>query len=593
MTPIDPHSYTDAAHPLTKHAALTISLDFESKTITGTVTLSLERAHSGEIFLDTRDLTIDGAWDSTKKGLKFVLEPADKIKGSLLRVFLENEVSDFTVAFKTSPQASALQWLEPAQTGGGKLPYMFTQCQAIHARSIFPCQDTPIARLKYSADVNIPAELSAVMSAAYIGRVPGETEARVVERFVMEQPIPPYLFALAVGDITYEEVGPRTRIYAEPSEIRVAAYEFAHTEETVKQAEALFGPYDWERFDLLVMPPSFPYGGMENPRMVFLTPTIIVGDRSGVEVVAHELAHSWTGNLISNATANDFWLNEGFTTYAERRIVEVQDGVERVGLHIGLGWQGLEEEVERFKDQPEFTKLKQNLEGVDPDEIYSKVPYEKGFQFLCHLEQKFGRPAFDEFLRKYINKFRFQSIDTETFLVFLKEQLPKVEELVDLETWIYGTGIPKDAVPPGAGILQKVLELADKFKSGVRLQPADVQGWEAQEYIVYLERLPKRLTAEEIQELDGPFHFSESKNWEIKVATLTIAAYSAYQPLFPAIEQTLHTVGRMKYLKLLYQGLLECSREGNALAKKVYEEAKNKYHPIAQVVVQGLISKYP
>ncbi|KAL2636378.1 hypothetical protein R1flu_007857 [Riccia fluitans] len=593
MAPVDPHSYTDSAHPLTKHVALSISLDFDLKTISGSATFTLERSHSGEIFLDTRDLTIDGAWDSDKKELKYFLEPADKIKGSLLRVVLENDVSVYSVSFKTSQQASALQWLDPAQTAGGKLPYMFTQCQAIHARSIFPCQDTPLGRIKYSADVEIPAELATVMSAAYIGRVPAATQSRVIDRFVMEQPIPPYLFALAVGNITYEEVGPRTRIYAEPSDVKAAAYEFANTESTIKQAEALFGPYDWERFDMLVMPPSFPYGGMENPRMVFLTPTIIVGDRSGVEVVAHELAHSWTGNLISNATANDFWLNEGFTTYAERRIIEAQEGVERVTLHIGLGWQGLDEEIERFKDQPEFTKLKQNQEGVDPDEVYSKVPYEKGSIFLRHLEHKFGRPRFDEFLKNYIQTFRFQSIDTETFVVFLKQQLPEVEQVVDLQTWIYAPGIPEDAVRPETGVLQKVLSLADGFTAGVRLQKSDIEGWEALEYIVYLERLPKKMNVKEVAELESQFHFSESNNWEIKVALLTIAAYSAYEPLFPAIEKALQVVGRMKYLKPLYQGLLESSSVGNALAKRVYEEAKDKYHPIAQFAVQFLIQKFP
>ncbi|KAL3692215.1 hypothetical protein R1sor_005866 [Riccia sorocarpa] len=557
MAPVDPHSYTDSAHPLTKHVALVLSLDFDRKTITGTATFTLERPHSGEIFLDTRELIIDRAWDSSKKELNYFLEPADKIKGSLLGVVLEDE------------------------------------CQAIHARSIFPCQDTPLARIKYSADVEIPAQLASVMSAAYIGRVPASTESRVIDRFVMEQPIPPYLFALAVGDITFEEVGPRTRIYAEPSEVKAAAYEFANTESTIKQAEALFGPYDWERFDMLVMPPSFPYGGMENPRMVFLTPTIIVGDRSGVEVVAHELAHSWTGNLISNATANDFWLNEGFTTYAERRIIEAQDGLERVTLHIGLGWQGLDEENERFKDQAEFTKLKQNLEGVDPDEVYSKVPYEKGSIFLRHLEQKFGRPRFDEFLKKYIQTFRFQSIDTETFLVFLRQQLPEVDQVVDLQTWIYAPGIPNDAVRPEIGVLQKVLSLADGFTAGVRLQKADIVRWDPLEYIVYLERLPKRMKVEEVAELESQFHFSESNNWEIKVALLTIAAYSAYEPLFPAIEKALHVVGRMKYLKPLYQGLLESSKVGNVLAKRVYKEAKDKYHPIAQFAVECLIHKFP
>jgi leukotriene-A4 hydrolase len=379
-------------------------------------------------------------------------------------------------------------------------------------------------------------------------------------------------------------------VYAEPSVVKAAAYEFANTEATITHAEALFGPYEWERFDVLVMPPSFPYGGMENPRMVFLTPTLIVGDRSAVEVVAHELAHSWTGNLISNATANDFWLNEGFTTYAERRIVEAEQGKDRVELQIGLGWSGLKEEVGRFKDKPQFTKLKMDLKGVDPDEIYSRVPYEKGFHFLRRLESQVGRPKFDKFLKEYIAEFQFQSIDTETFLAFLKERIPGIGDEVDLDKWIYGEGIPADALEPRSEILDKILELAAQFESGRQLMDADTQNWQAQEWIVYLDNLPKKLSSKQISMLDDPFHFSRSKNWEIRVTFLTIAAHSDYKPCFPAIEDALHSVGRIKYLRPLYAGLLDSSPEAKQLAKRVFSDAKPKYHPIAQSVVQGLLT---
>ncbi|CAM6118045.1 unnamed protein product [Calypogeia fissa] len=593
MGPIDPHSYTDSSHPLTKHIALSLFLDFQTKIINGTTTLTLERAHKGEIFLDTRDLTIESVEDSQKKSLKFFLEKPDVIKGSLLRIFLEEEAFVFSITFKTSQSTSAIQWLEPSQTAGRKLPYVFTQCQANHARSIFPCQDTSIARIRYLADVNIPAELSVVMSAAHVGRtLSSDSEARAIESFVMEQPIPPYLFALAVGDITYEEVGPRTRIYAEPSKVKAAAHEFANIEEMVRKAEALFGPYDWERFDLLAMPPSFPYGGMENPRITFLNPTIIIGDQSGVEMVAHELAQSWTGNLISNTTANDLWLNEGFTTYAERRIVEDQDRLESVQLHTGIGWQRLKEDIERFKDRPEMTKLKMHMEGVDPDEIYSKIPSEKGFQFLQRLEFQVGRPTFDNFLKKYIAKFKFQSIDTETFLVFLKENLSGIEEQVDLQTWIYGTGIPDDAIQPKTGLLERVQSLAHGYQSGKKPTAAETKTWSAQAWTVYIEGLHKMLSAEQIGELEELHHFSDSPNWEIKIGILTIGANSAYQPFYPQIESVLHHVGRIKYLKPLYQGLLEGSLEGKELALKVFAEAKSKYHPIAQVLIEGLLTKY-
>eukprot|EP00249_Psilotum_nudum_P003744 c17232_g2_i1 orf=2-1486(-) len=495
MAPVDPHSFADSSHPFAKRLDLSLFLDFDLKRILGSASLHLERSHTGEFFLDTRSLAVKAVSDQAGHPIPFSLFAPDAIKGSLLNVILSGQ-STIAISFNTDPSASALQWLDAHQTAGKKLPYIFTQCQFIHARSIFPCQDTPLARIRYSARINIPKEMRAVMSAAHVGRSapsPGEAngaceegkwmmDGRVVEYFLMEQSIPPYLFALAAGDVAYEDLSPRSRVYAEPSELQAAAHEFAGTEAMIQQGEALFGPYEWERFDLLVMPPSFPYGGMENPRMVFLTPTVIVGDRSGVQVVAHELAHSWTGNLITNASNSDFWLNEGFTTYAERRIIEALEGKDCAALHIGLGWSGLKEEIERFKDRPEFTKLKTNQEGVDPDEIYSQVPYEKGFQFLWRVEQQVGRPAFDEFLKSYIAEFRFSSIDTERFVAFLKEKFQGIEEQIDLDMWLYRSGIPPDALEPTSAVLQRILTLAGGFNAGQRLTEEDSSSWQALEW---------------------------------------------------------------------------------------------------------------
>ncbi|KAH7420364.1 hypothetical protein KP509_13G004000 [Ceratopteris richardii] len=605
MAPLDPHSYADSAQPLTTSVDLAFFLDFDSKTILGSATLHLSYAYTGELYLDTRCLHISSIVGPIDEPLSYVVDEPQPIKGSLLRVSLTNH-SSFTVVYTTDPSASALQWLDPAQTAGKRLPYLLTQCQAVHARSIFPCQDTPLARIKYSAKVNVPKEMKVVMSAAHLGRsAPSAAEAkgacheskwlmegRIVEYFNMEQTIPPYLFAMAVGDIVHADLSPRSRVYTEPSELEAAANEFSGTEAMMLQGEALFGPYAWERLDLLVLPPSFPYGGMENPRMVFLTPTVIVGDKSGVQVVAHELAHSWTGNLITNATNDDFWLNEGFTTYAERRIVEALEGKERALLHVGLGWTGLKEEMERFKERPEFTKLKTNQDGVDPDEIYSQVPYEKGFHFLCRIEAEVGRNTFDNFLKKYISRFRFTSINTETFLQFLKEQFPGIENKIDLDVWVYQPGIPSDAIEPESAILQRVLALAKGFNSGIRVSEEDCSSWQALEWQIYLESLPRKLQADQISELNERFHFSENHNWEIKVAFLTIAAFSGYEPCFPEIESALHSVGRMKYLRPLYSGLLQSSSQAKELARCVFADAKHKYHPIAQAVVQGLLLKF-
>lgn len=422
------------------------------------------------------------------------------------------------------------------------------------------------------------------------------SEERVVEEFVMDQPVPPYLFAFAAGELGFREVGPRTRVYAEgaPELLDGAAREFAGTEEMIQQGERLFGPYEWERFDLLVLPPSFPYGGMENPRMVFLTPTVIKGDASGAQVVAHELAHSWTGNLITNKTNDHFWLNEGFTTYAERRIVEAVQGEDRAALNIGIGWRGLNEEMERFKDRMEFTKLKTNQEGVDPDDVYSQVPYEKGFQFLWRIERQIGRPAFDEFLKKYIATFKFQSIDTETFLDFLKANIPGIEKDIDLELWTEGTGIPTDAYEPVSSIYTKIVSLANEFKLGRMPKEDEVADWQGQEWELYLENLPKSVEASQVLALDERYRLSESKDYEVKVGFLQLAISSNCRDYYGVVEKTLKEVGRMKYLRPLYTALVQGTgkEEEKILAERVFAEARDCYHPIAQGVVASILAKH-
>ncbi|KAL5734865.1 hypothetical protein ACOSP7_032726 [Xanthoceras sorbifolium] len=618
MAPVDPHSYTDSTHPLATHISLSLYFDFPSSTIHAAALLSLPAPHTGPLSLDTRSLTVHQVLHpQTLAPIQVSLSStADPIRGRLLTVSLSDH-SSFLIVFSTSPSSSALQWLSPPQTFNKVHPFVYTQCQSIHARSVFPCQDTPAARVCYKALINIPRQLSAVMAARHVDRrapIAGETkmfgggsfdfdyeslwcsEGRIVEEFEMNQPVPPYLFAFAVGELGSREVGPRTKVYAEsvPAVLDAAAREFAGTEEMIRQGERLFGDYDWERFDLLVLPPSFPYGGMENPRMVFLTPTVIKGDASGAQVVAHELAHSWTGNLITNKNNEHFWLNEGFTTYAERRIVEVVQGEDRAALNIGIGWRGLNEEMERFKDNMELTKLKTNQEGVDPDAVYSQVPYEKGFQFLWRIERQIGRPAFDEFIKKYIATFKFKSIDTETFLDFLKANVPGIEKQIDLELWTEGVGIPPDAYEPVSNIYTKIVTLANEFKLGKIPREDEVADWQGQEWELYLENLPKSVEASQVLALDARYRLSESKDYEVKVAFLQLAISSNCRDYYGEVEKTLKEVGRMKYLRPLYRALVQGTgkEEEKILAKRVFSEAHECYHPIARGVVESIFAKH-
>ncbi|CAN6865278.1 unnamed protein product [Brassica oleracea] len=613
MAPIDPHSFTDSSHPLTTHVSLSLYLDFNTSTIHASALLTLSSSFSGNLSLDSRSISIKSILHpQTLAPLPYsVSSSPDPIKGSEVVVVLAGQ-SRVLILYSTSPSASALQWLSPLQTFSKTHPYVYTQCQAIHARSIFPCQDTPAARIRYDVVMNIPSPLSAVMSARHVRRrLPVLEEAkhldvlssvvwcaedRVVEEFAMEQPIPPYLFAFAVGELGFREVGPRTRVYAESAAGEVldsAALEFAGTEEMIRQGEKLFGDYEWERFDLLVLPPSFPYGGMENPRMVFLTPTVIKGDATGAQVVAHELAHSWTGNLITNINNEHFWLNEGFTTYAERRIVEVVQGADIATLNMGIGWRGLNDEMERFKDNLEFTKLKNKQEGVDPDDVYSQVPYEKGFQFVLRIERQVGRTAFDEFLKKYIATFKFKSIDTDTFLDFLKANIPGIEKEINLQLWTEGVGIPEDAYEPVSAIYTKIISLAEVFKQGKMPSEDEVAEWKGQEWELYLENLPKSCEPSQVVALDKRYRLAESKDYEVKVSFLKLAISSKCKGYHGEVEKTLKSVGRMLYLRTLFTALAQTGgTEEKQLAKQIFAEARETYHPIAQGVVESILSKY-
>src|SRR5437763_3666762 len=438
---LDPHSYADVGQPRTRSIDLALRVDFSRRTLEGEIALHFHASGGGKVDLDTRDLRIDAVTSLAGASLAYELAPAQPVLGSRLRVTLPTGAARLLLLYGTSPAASSLQLLEPAQTAGGQ-SFLFSQCQPIHARSLAPLQDTPRIRITVgSARFTVPSQLRTLMAAASKGREPSsDTEA--VDVFEMPRPVPPYLLAFAVGDLTPRELSPRCAVWTERPLADAAAYEFAEAESMLRAGEELFGPYEWDRYDVLVMPPSFPYGGMENPRLTFVTPSLLAGDRSLVNVIAHELAHAWTGNLVTQATANDFWLNEGFTVYAERRILEALEGRDFSELHASIGRHDLEVSLERFAKKPELSRLRTDLAGVDPDEAYSNIPYEKGYLFLRRLEELSGRAAWDQFLRAYLARFRFQSITTQEFLDFLEEGLPGLAARADALRWVDGPGLP-------------------------------------------------------------------------------------------------------------------------------------------------------
>jgi aminopeptidase N len=580
----DPHSYADDAQATVEHLSWTADVDFATRTIACTAELRLgggggggggRAAAAGALDLDTRELAIESVDDGAAP-LPWTLAAAEPILGSRLRVTLGAGTRVVRIRYRTSPAASALQWLTPAQTAGGVHPFLFSQCQAIHARSLVPLQDTPRVRITYDAALTVPAGLRALMAAADAGG----------GRWRMPQPIPPYLFAFAVGELEGRDVGPRSRVWAEPSIVEAAAWEFAGVDQMLTTAERLFGAYDWERFDILTMPPSFPYGGMENPRLTFLTPTLLAGDRSLVSVVAHELAHSWTGNLVSNASAEHFWLNEGFTVFAERRIVEALYGGETCALQAALGRRSLDEALERFRSRPELTRLRTRLSGIDPDEVFSEVPYEKGYLFLRALEETVGRAAFDGFLRAYVREFRFGAIDSDDFARLCERELPGALAAVDGAAWLDGAGLPAGAPAPRAGKLEAVEAMV---AAGRLPSDAESAAWSATEWELYLQSLPRPFAG--CAELDARFALSAKGNYEVRVAWLLLALESGHDAVLGSVEEVLAQVGRMKYLRPLYAAMAARGGTVAARAVRLFTRLREGYHPIAQQVIDGIVKR--
>ena len=590
MSRFDPHSHFDTDQPRTHRLALEIAVDFERQRVAGKARLDLGGPSSGPLDLDTKGLTIAAAATGAGAPIPFALGAEDPILGRRLRLDLPAHTAQVVITYETAPEAVGLQWLAPEQTAGKRHPFMFTQFQPIHARSMIPCQDTPIVRAPYRAAVTVPEGLTAVMSAGPSEAKAGAGAGRTLE-FTMPQPVPSYLIALAVGDLTSRDLSPRSRVWAEHATADAAAYEFAGIEEMIRAAEQLFGPYEWDRYDMLVLPPSFPYGGMENPRMTFLTPTVLAGDRSLVDLVAHELAHSWTGNLVTNATMDHFWLNEGFTVWAERRILEALHGGEAAALGWAIGQNALDESLARFPADSPFTVLRTHLEGVDPDEVYSSIPYEKGARFVATLESAVGRERFDRFMRRYMDRFRFTSITTEEFVMFLEAELPGVAKRVDADAWLHRPGMPAGAPVFRSARLDALRVLAQGWAGGARPDPSETAGWNANELLLYLQHLPRPLDESSCRWLDARFALTRQGNYEILVEWLTIAAASDYEPVFPRIREVLTSVGRMKYLRPLY-GALAGHPRTRRLAREVFDEAASGYHNLSRRVVESVMEKY-
>ncbi|HVT02375.1 MAG TPA: M1 family metallopeptidase [Thermoanaerobaculia bacterium] len=581
----DPHSFARPAEVVVEHLDLDLTPDFAQKKLSGSATLQiLNRTGAGELHLDSRGLVL-GSVTADGEPAKFSLGPVDPIMGQDLRVAIGPSTRSVKIVYSTRPDAEALQWLSPEQTASKKFPFLFTQSESILARTWVPCQDTPSVRMTYSATIHAPAGLLALMSAEN----PTEASADGVYRFRMPQAIPSYLLALAVGEMRFRKLGPNSGVYAETPVIDRAAAELVDVPKMISAAEKLYGPYRWGRYDVLILPPSFPFGGMENPRLTFATPTILAGDRSLVSLIAHELAHSWSGNLVTNATWNDMWLNEGFTRYFERRIMESLNGREYAEMLAGLGLEDLHDEIAAMT--PDQTPLLQNLGGKNPDDAVNAIAYEKGAFFLRHLEEVVGRENWDRFVRDYFARFAFHSMDTKTFVDYLQANLlsknPEWEKAAAVQEWVYGPGIPSSLPLIRSDAFTRVEQQARGFVSGTPASQIDTAKWSTHEWIHFLQSLPKKLSRSQMDDLEHTFHLS-TRNTEIRVEWLVASIANGYEPVYPAIERFLTEQGRRKYLKPVYAKLME-TPAGRTRALDIYRKARPTYHSVSRDTIDKIV----
>ncbi len=594
ITGNDYHSFANTNEVVITHVNLNLDLDFDNNTVQGSNEITFKRKsdNAKQIILDTRNLEIIKVSSINPNGIKLPINwtfgQTDDMLGTALHIDLpEDNNTHLLVEYKSSPDATGLQWLKPEQTSDKKYPFLFSQSEAIHARSWIPLQDSPKVRQTYSATITLNRNLRPVMSAYNDPKI---TKDAKVFKFDMPQAIPSYLIAIAVGNLHYKAISHRSGVWAEPSILDAATEEFSETEKMIQAGEALYGKYAWETYDLLILPSSFPFGGMENPRLSFITPTVIAGDKSLVSLIAHELAHSWSGNLVTNATWRDLWLNEGFTTYFESRITESVKGSSIKNMEAVLSYQSLIDDMNGLSEKDQMLAL--DLRGQDPDDAFTNVPYDKGRMLLDWLENKYGREIFDTFVKNYFNHFAFQSITTEDFMAYLEENLinkyPNKASIKQVEQWVYHAGIPKDAIIYATDAFKKIDGLSQQWIDGtLAIDQLPTGSWSTQEWLYFLNNLPEAFNLSNLEELDRTFDLTHSQNSEIAHIWYLLSIKQNYKIAYDSMRSYLIEVGRRKLIVPLYEEMIK-TPENRIWGEEVYKQARSGYHSLAQGTIDKI-----
>jgi leukotriene-A4 hydrolase len=608
---LDYHSFANIEQFRVTRLELDLRVDSDARVLRGVVGLFVKRLDPGatQLILDTRDLNVTevaekaqgvlGAMSKTETtwvGRPYHFERKDPILGQALVIELppsKKPTELIRIEYETSATARGLQWVAAKDTAGRRQPFLFTQSEPIGTRSWIPLQDTPQVRLTYTATVHTSPDVLAVMSAKSVPSSLGTPVKRNGEyAFAMVDAVPSYLIALAVGDLAFKATGPRTGVYADKSVLKAAVDEFADAESMIATAERLLGPYRWDRYDILVMPPGFPVGGMENPRLSFVTPTVIAGDKSLVSVIAQEIAHSWSGNLVTNATWRDVWLNEAFSDYLGSRIMSSVYGERREMMEQVLRLRTLREDLATLNAKDQWLAI--DLRDRDPEAAFSTVPHEKGLLFLSYLDVKFGRERFDAFLRGYVEHFSSKSVTSEQFVNYLQENLldrfPGIVARDQVMAWAFGPGLPPDAVLPASDVFAAVDAARAAWAGGkIAAKKLESRAWVAQQWVYFLDDMPAELTTAQLAELEQTFGFARSTNAEIVQRWLLLAIRHQYQPSYVRLEEYLKTIGRRQLIVPLYQEMMK-TPAGATQARRVYALARPHYHPAAAAAIDAIVN---
>eukprot|EP01061_Rhynchopus_euleeides_P047701 TRINITY_DN9720_c0_g1_i1.p1 TRINITY_DN9720_c0_g1~~TRINITY_DN9720_c0_g1_i1.p1 ORF type:complete len:615 (+),score=211.40 TRINITY_DN9720_c0_g1_i1:89-1933(+) len=603
---VEPSSHANLTEVRVRHVAFDWDVDFEKKEICGSATMTADVLQDTErITLDTRNLHVTGVTVNGTDAPHSFGDTTDAF-GAALQIqsppLSKGTEATVSIRYATSPGSSALNWLAPAQTVGGKHPYLFSQCQAIHARSLFPCQDTPGNRATYEAKVTAPAPLRALMSALQEGAAVEEA-GKITTRFRQPIAIASYLVAIVVGHVEKRDVSERVAVWSEPELVDIAAHDFADTEKVIAIGESLVGPYEWGRYDVVSLPGSFPYGGMENPCLTFVSPSIVTGDRSLFNVVAHEVAHSWTGNLVGPNTWEDFYLNEGFTMFLERRIMSELLGEDYFDFDALQGGTGLRETISRLGEDNPYTALRPDLRGVDPDDSFSTVPYEKGFAFLCYLRSVVGSNAdFDAWLRVYIQAHRHKMITTEIMIGHLTEYFTTEGRSVDFSQVDWAKWLDAPGHVPVCVLKESKLDVASKALcdkwvallggEGASVSPADLEGWSSAQTCRTMELFTGVVKERDVPpavltKLNDAYGFNKTPNSEILFLWLVLCICHGWSGHEEVLKSFLGRVGRMKFALPLYRNL---HKKDPVAAKALFEELKPRYHPITTKMAEKIFA---